>query len=866
MNKWLLAIVLMLLAALFWWRLDENALHAAIVDQTSRLSGSRMEAESARLNLMHGVGLRLDHVTFTSPGLSVQAGHVDVSIHLLPLLFGKVEMGTLDVHDAHVKLDGDALASLSVSFASLPFDRVHMNRATIDDAEGSPQLENIQLDVRNIGLNREALWEISARHGAYALQGHGQIAFRAGAVMSGFGKMKLKSIPASLLTSVAPAMLTEWFSRQNRRLTGGLTLDITRHQGWSLFGEIEAQDDVTVAGQEQEPMRLRGKISHPADGELVWHDSFIHLQDRAVIALDGHCLSGKCESRLDARNVPVGAWFKLLPQTTLLPWFDGNTRLTGMVRWHGDAWQASGSLGLTRLSYHHEQQQALGLPAMRLVASDLHGDRGGWTGQAQVSFPQFEGVIDLQAESAAGIRHRSHPGWQLKLASEKLADGVWQPLGNLLLSSLKQVPELSGSGALRAGIILHEEPKHSQLQIDLDAAQATVGYGEQQWLKPAGFAASCQATIGWQSLISQPDSIQMDNCTLDTTHLAHLEYAQTKKVDTLKLFELQLDLDHLNENHFILPAWLRLWHGSVEGNGSLVWQHETGALVDADGVWDLQQLGTAGWRLAGRVKAAGGVFSSDHLQVSGTPWQAELRGEFSAPARRGAIDVLDSSLDWQTLPPLPAEWMDLRLHGHIDKANLNLGGYQWQGISSDYQLSQGQLKLIHGQVPFASGLLQTDALVLEPGQDLLRIYGKIRGRDLLLEQMPWMGAWLQADLSGKMQANVELKGTLPVAGLGDWQHSNGDITIYSGTWLPHTVQQSKEVADAAPAAFKRLKLRFRIHEQDADLSGIDLTSHGKRYRGDALITADGAITGALRGSSALILSGKWPHPEWQPQP
>ena len=75
MNKWLLAIVLMLLAALFWWRLDENALHAAIVDQTSRLSGSRMEAESARLNLMHGVGLRLDHVTFTSPGLSVQAGH-----------------------------------------------------------------------------------------------------------------------------------------------------------------------------------------------------------------------------------------------------------------------------------------------------------------------------------------------------------------------------------------------------------------------------------------------------------------------------------------------------------------------------------------------------------------------------------------------------------------------------------------------------------------------------------------------------------------------------------------------------------------------------------------------------------------------
>jgi len=877
MNKRLLPLAILLLSALLWWRLDVDALHSAIEQQVSHLSGSHMQAKGVSLNLMHGVGLRFDQVTFNALRLSMQARHVDISIHLLPLLFGKVEMGTLDIHDAQVKLDGDALAALSVSFASLPFERVHMNRGAIIDADGVPQLENLQLDVRNIGPDREALLEVSARQGDYALQGHGQLAFRAGAVMSGFGKLKLKSIPASLLTTVAPAMLTEWFGRQSQRLTGGLTLDITRHQGWSLFGEIEAQGDAEDGVEEQVPVRLRGKISHPADGELVWHDSFIHLQDRAVIALDGHCLAGKCESRLDAHNVPVRAWFKLLPETAALPrTLAGNTRLTAMLRWQGDIWQATGSLGLNELSFRHEQQ-ALNLPAMHLVASDLHGNRDGWSGKARLSFPQYGGEVRLQAESGvsqpAATQHTKNQGWQLKLASEQLNDGVWQPLGNLLLSSLRLAPELAGSGPLRAEVVLQQQPEHTLLQLDFDAGEATLNYGK-QWLKPGALAGRCHASIGWPSLISQPDSLQLDQCVLGTSQLAHLEYHQGQHTDSVKFAGLRLNLNQLNDKKLGLPLWLQSYQGRIEGDGSLGWSHDTGALIDAGGQWNLQQLGTADWQLSGNLNAKDGVLSSKHLQVSGSLGRAELKGSFRLPTHRGWVDVLGGHLNWQTLPALPAWWPDLHLNGKLHRMHVNIAGYQWQDIAADYRLIDGRMTLEHGKVGFAGGELDTDGLMLEPAEGMLHIDGKIRARNVLMEQMPWANGWLQAGMSGKMQANIELKGVLPVTGAGGWQRSNGDVTIYSGAWSPHAKQDVKDggeqtavkMVTGQSAEFRRLKFRFRIQEQVTEFSGLDLTSHGNRYRGKAVMAADGSISGSVSGKEGrYAIDGEWPHPHWQPR-
>lgn len=871
MNKRLLAVAVLLLAALLWWRLDVDALHAAIEQQTARLQGADLQAKGVSLSLMHGIGLRLDTVTFHAPRLSMQAGHVDISIHLLPLLFGKIEMGTLDIHDAHVKLDGDTLAALSVSFASLPFERVHMNRATIDDADGHAQLENLQLDVRNIGSDREALWELSARQSGYALQGHGQLAFRAGAVMSGFGKLKLKSIPASLLTTVAPAMLTQWLSHQNQRLTGGLTLDITRHHGWSLFGEVEAQAGDATDGDDQQPVRLRGKISHPAAGELVWHDSFIHLQDRAVIALDGHCLSGKCESRMDARNVPVGAWFKLLPKTVALPrTLAGNTRLTAMLRWQGDIWQASGSLGLNQLSFHHGQQR-LSLPAMRLAVSDLHGNKEGWRGQARVSFPHPGGEIRLQAKSGgyAGTQRQTE-GWQLKLEPEELADGVWQPLGNLLLSCLKLSPELAGSGPLRAEVVLQQQPDHALLLLDFDTVDATVRYGK-QWLKPGGLAGRCRTSIGWDAVISQPKSMQLDQCVLGQSQLAYLEYHQGQYTDRVQFSGLQLDLNSLNDKQLALPVWLQLYRGRIEGEGELGWKHDTGALADATGQWNLQQLGTPEWQLSGSLSARDGVMNSSHLQVSGSLGQAEFKGSFRLPTHRGWVDVLSGHLDWQAMPALPALWPDLHLNGKLYRMHVSIAGYQWQDIEADYRFVDGKFKLEHGKVGFAGGELETDGLLLAAAEGTLRIDGKIRARDLQLEQMPWLHQWLQAGMTGKAQANIELKGVLPATDLADWRRSNGDVTIYSGSWTPQQAAPNEGDKPAANnstplAEFRKLAFRFRVQEQFSEISGINLLSHGNRYRGSALIaTTDGAISGVLSGKSSHVIDGTWPYPHWQSQ-
>ncbi|MDX8406614.1 MAG: glutamyl-tRNA amidotransferase [Mariprofundus sp.] len=890
MYRRLFAGVSLVLVAILWWRLDVDTLQTAIEAQASHLGGSGLQAQRVSLSLMHGVGLRLDDVTFTNTRLTMQAGHLNISLHLLPLLFGKIETGTLDIYDAQIKLRGDAVAGLSASFASMPFDRVQLTHSTLEDASDIPQLENLHLDVRNIGLDREALWEVSARQGGYALQGHGELAFRAGEVMSGFGKLKFKAIPASLLSAFIPVKLTRWLDEQKQFLTGGLTLDITRHDGWSLVGEIASQGQVSAVSIEQSPVRLRGKLSQSIDGTLAWHDSFIHLQDSAVVALDGQCRQGQCETHMDARHVPIGAWFKLLSKPAVLPPLVGDTRLTAMLNWHDDQWQATGKLGLSSLSYRHGGQ-TMALPSMRLSVSGLHGNQYDWMGQAQLSFADLEGKLDLQLESLADQSGQESntksrlrdTGWQLKLASAQLADGVWQPLGNLLLSTLKLAPQLSGNGPLQAEMILKQYPEHAHLKLEIDAAEAAMNYVG-RWQKSVAVAAFCRAAISWQSDISHPESLQLDGCHLASAQLDHLQYRQGSVLDRLQFSGLLVDMNVLNEHKVGLPAY----QGRLEAAGMLAWQHDTGKLVDAGGEWNLQQFGTANWQVSGDLTARDGIIGSEHLQVSGNRGQAELRGRMRLASHRGWVDLLSGSLDWKAMPPLPDIWSDFHVNGKVHQLHVNVAGYQWQDIDADYDLRHDRVKLLHGSVGFAGGVLDVEDLELIPVAGALRMDGKLKARDIQLEQAPWLSDWLQAGLSGKMQANVELKGSLPLKGLADWQRSNGDITIYSGDWMPPAgqggelagVQEAGMQQDVttpvagnddhvrvqSAAEFKSLIFRFRIHEQDAALSGIDLISHGKRYRGEANISADGVIAGTVQGNVPYHMAGIWPYPLWQERP
>lgn len=863
MNRRLIAAVCLFLAALLWWRLDIKSLQAAIEGQTARLSGSRLVAKEVSLSLIHGVGLRLDQVNLSNPVLSMQAGHANISIHLLPLLLGKVELGTLDIHDATLRLDGDAAAHLSASFSSLPFERVHLIRSTVEDMRGGSKLENIELDVRNIGPDREMLWEISSRQAEYSLHGHGQLAFRAGAVMSGFGKLKLTSIPASLLSVVAPSMLSDWFARQSQRLSGGLTLDITRQRGWSLFGEVEAGGD-----EQHQPLRLRGKLSHPAAGELVWHDSFVHLDNRAVIALNGHCSQGQCESRLDARSMPVAAWLRLFPDAVDLPrTLAGKTRLEAMLRWQGDRWEANGSVRLNEASFSY-RQQSRPLPALQMTVSELHGERDGWGGRAVITFPGIGSEILLQADSrsdTAAEETHSSQALLLTLASTKLADGVWQPFGNLLLSSLDIAPDLAGGGTMRAAVELKLQPSHSTLQLDLGADEARVAYAG-QWEKPIGVVALCHGKVGWRSLISQPDGVQLDRCRVADARLDTLEYRQKEKSESLSLSGLSLDLDKIGESHLLLPEWLRQYHGRIEGGGRFDWLRGSGQLKGGTGDWNLQQAGTFDWQLSGRVKVVDGTFVSDHMQLSGPLGQAELQGRFRAPDRSGSINVLTGHLDWQAMPELPPVWEGTHLSGHIAQAYVTVLGYEWQGISADYVLDRGHLTLRQGAVAWAGGQLQADELMVTPMAASLRLDGKVRAKGVMLEQLPWLANWLQADLTGKLGANIEVKGLFDqngaVADMASWQRSNGDIVVYSGSWLPHDPALNQLWS---PGDFRKLQLRFRLQEKGVEIPAVELTRHGIRYRGEALIAADGLISGRLKGGGVLAIGGHWPYPRWQPQ-
>ncbi|MDX8407733.1 MAG: hypothetical protein R8L58_05035, partial [Mariprofundaceae bacterium] len=97
------------LALLTWYRIDAFDLQGYIAEQNSSLTDTTLEVRGSRISFLHGLGLRLDGVHVTTPSFKLESGHVDVGIHLLPLLLGKVEISGLAIHQGEFRLASAAL-------------------------------------------------------------------------------------------------------------------------------------------------------------------------------------------------------------------------------------------------------------------------------------------------------------------------------------------------------------------------------------------------------------------------------------------------------------------------------------------------------------------------------------------------------------------------------------------------------------------------------------------------------------------------------------------------------------------------------------------------------------------------------------
>jgi len=850
------------LALLLWFRLDLPDMNAYIAAQTGKLENTRVTIQSNRLTFLHGIGLRLDKVAVEHADYRMQAEHIDVGVHLLPLLLGKIEISNMDIHDGTFTLAPAAfLDAPSINLTMLPTERIQLIRCRLVTDAGKAVLDNINLDMRDIGPDRETLWELQAQNGEQSLRGHGRLDFRQNEITAGFGKLKLSQVSVIALQPFAPAMLAGWFGNAANQVSGTLTMDITGRHAWSIFGEMALQ-----SSRYEQPLKLRGKISHPDDTHVEWRDSFIHFDDKTAIAISGQCEKSSCQSNIKGSNIPLSAWLPLLPDNIEESrQLSARTDINGLIKWQPAAWQATASLSLRKLIYSKDNNR-ITLPDIHIKQTTAKGAKTSWQLAGTAGFAGSDDTLGLGIESKAG-KSTAH------LQSSHLGN-IWPKLANVLLTEWNFEPALKGEGFISGNLELGTQGSARSLKLELNADQA--GIRHPLFSKPLATVAACKADIHWQDSAERfPASATLDACQLHTAHVEQLKWSYSADGYRLRNKGMSIDFDALQKQGLKLPGILQSFHGKLGGSFSTTWAHSN----DADWPWaahasaalNLQGLGTANWQASGPMQADNGKFTSTHLHIQGVQGNADLKGSFDFGHQIGKLDILTGSLDWQDMPELASTWAPIRLSGSIRQGHVKLLGNPWKDIQAQYELGNGELTLKKFRADLAGGGVSSALLKLAPVQKGgLNIEGKLRGNAIQIGELANQQTWLQGTLRGTMHANLQLFGLLPAGNLADWQFSNGDILIYDGAWSPSpkAASISQKLGLSTPVQqtfpFRKLEGRFLIKDERMLATSIKLKLGDQLFKGKGRIDTDGKITGSVSGDGAgsTRLTGAWPQLNW----
>lgn len=827
--------------------------------ETARLTHSRLKFERTSLTFMHGIGLKMEGVGIEHPELAMQAGHININVRLLPLLLGKIEVETLNIHDASFRIRTVLPKQASLAeLAALPVQRIRLIRARLEGSDGEQILQDLHLDLRNIGAEREALWEFQGTQGKLSLNGHGSLNFHHGAIDSGFGKLKFEHIPVTWLSPFAPGSLRKWFGNPANRIDGVLTLDLKGRQSWSVFGEAGGHSE--SGGR---LFSLRGKLHHPDNDQYFWDDSFIHVGERGVIATKGQCFQLECEASVAAKGLPLHTLSALLPEGMKFPHrLAGESNIHGLLQWKKGVWSANGSLELKQATYQHLQRR-LPLPDLQFDRVAIAGDAHSWRASSGLNVADSGGRITV-----TGSR-RATGETNTELVVEEM-DRFPQSLTDIVLATLNMEPGLQARGGFSGNMQLQRDADgNNSMQLQLNANQARIAYPA-RFEKPAGVAAQCRASVSWpESGIFSPASIRLQYCRLHTSRVGELSWRQQKRQQSLEARELDLNLDALREVSVLLPQGMRNLQGRLAGHLRSSWPLAENStwLHRAEGTLELDGFGSTDWHGSGKLNMADGVFSSAQFHTGGRYGEAALRGHYNLPARQGMIDILAGKLNWGDLPPLPQGWKTVRLSGRLQQGQLSLLGNELHRMEGRYRLRQGTLNVEELHAQLAGGQIHSPSFSLSPNDAGLAVSGRLRAENIRLQELAGMHGRLQAELAGRLHLNLKLQGQLPAQNIADWQRSNGDILIYNGSWRPH--QRADRNAAARTSRFNRLSFRLRLQRDLADISRLELQRGEKRYTGSAGIDADGHIRGVVRETTegrGYALEGTWPVPDWRETP
>ncbi len=815
LRNWFYAgLAATLLLSFIIMQLDNNKLYKLLQNQLEQ-AGINLQAGQLSLSFMHIGSLRLDDVHIQTQTFNLTAGRLFIDLDLAALLTGSALPQALYLQMAEINVlpsQQDAWLGL-LKMENIKLKRINISQSEIHFNEQHLTLEKVNLDIRDIGKNKNPRMELRAHVGDGRIDAHGYLHLKRGEITRGFGRMKLYDIPLSSFKH----------GTNLDTLNGSMTTHLNQDQSWQTFGHV------TLQKEHHDEVELRAKLT--GNAQELFHIEDMVLSDKNAGALQ---ISGACDQEKSCQINVVSKQILLSPLLKLFQ-LQGETSSSleniklqanlkaGVFTSFGESTWAT--LAYTPVTQQKKSPSTIYIDAGKLMFSGLERQKNkAWSLQNLSLFTAGKQQPEVT------ISHASYANKQLELPATLYASPLWLPLAQML-TTFTDNPPVQGKGSMDGTITLNlseNELTHANVNLDATAAEIVAF----DMLKPASVNFHAVGELLWQQdeLPSKTAlSLQLDTSNFTLDH----------QKDTWSFQNITIDFDHLAEAGIVLPTAWQTWHGYMQGSATLTIPESEPIIEQAE--VQLIAFGKGSHDLNGQIQVVNKVWTVEDLS-----WQSEKNYAEISSDKQGRFNITAESIDTQALVLL--QQLPFQAQGKFNAKALHCPFGTLKDVTASYETSHQGISLKTFKSIFYEGSLSSSQVDIFKHEKDTILRGNIQVGGIHLNNWKWLHKQFDTHLEATVYATLNLEAIFNAdQAMTSWQ-GDGDVSIFNGKWLLNDKNVTADKVKLSLRKRKQFNTTFRI--KDGKLRGSGVLN----------IDEQNQISGQLKWPDKIYQFSKtWPH-------
>lgn len=802
LRPWLYtSIAVVLFLGISFFQVNTQKLYQVLQAQLAK-TGIQLHAKSLELSLMYAGSIHLNQASIQANAFDAEIEQLYIDLDLPALLVGKPVAQALFLHHAEINVlnnEKDVWLSLAQT-DSVQLKRIDISQGEIHFEQQHITLEKTDLDIRDIGKNKNPRMELRAHIGDGRIDAHGYLHLKRGELTKGFGRIHLYDVPVST-----------WLKGTSlKTFSGSITTHIHQDTTWQSFGHISIQ------GENKNPFELRAKILGNQGSFLAIDEMVMNHPAAGAVQVSGQCeQAGECAFVVKSEKIAINPLLQVLN-------IQGTTDVTlehfqATVDLSGGQWFTSAEVTWPAFEYATEwngHHKVIHMPPARLQLSNLI-----WKNAQTWQINNLILTTGEKDEPDMELNNIRYEAGHLKLPLLLHHSTLWLPLSQWsFMPPFNIQQDIQGQGYVDGHINLNlSHGDLTQMDMELDITHAEIRTSD--ILKPLDIPMHIQGKLLWEE--DKLPAYTLLAMTLDESSF-QLRHEQNQWLFS----DMEINFDTLSEAGIKLPQPWDAWHGYIRGSAALSSPEKDIVIHQAD--VDLIQFGQGRHYVDGQIQTDGKQWQVQHLRWT----QGRNLAEFFS-SKNNQLNIKAEFLDDQAL--LLLQSLPFKASGKLQSKVLRLPFGKLTHLRANYQVDDEQkaLSLSNFKARFYEGSLKARNVRASVMDGVLNLRGTIQVGGIHLHNWLWLHKQFGTHLEASIYATLNLEGNFAEKQkLLSWK-GDGDVTVYNGQWLFHNKNIRADQVSLHLRKRKEFNATFRIK---------DGKKHGK---GNIRVDAEGKVSGHM---------------------